>query len=81
MDDLGRETWKLHPLYKESRATLLNKCTEANLISSGKKYDLVQQIVENQGKAGARKLLTEADLYGRSDEVICDIFKSHTETT
>ena len=63
VDDLRRETWKLHPLYKESRATLLNKCTEANLISSGKKYDLVQQIVENQGKAGARKLLTEADLY------------------
>ena len=63
VDDLRRETWKLHPLYKESRATLLNKCTEANLISSGKKYDLVQRIVENQGKAGARKLLTEADLY------------------
>ena len=63
MDDLKRETWKLHPLYKESRAALLNKCTEANLISSGKKYDLVQRIVENQGKADERKLLTEADLY------------------
>ena len=63
MDDLKRETGKLHPLYKESRATLLNKCTEANLISSGKKYDLVQKIVENQGKADERKLLTEADLY------------------
>jgi len=63
VDDLRRETWKLHPLYKESRATLLNKCTEANLISSGKKYDLVQRMIENQGKAGARKLLTEADLY------------------
>ena len=37
VDDLRRETWKLHPLYKESRATLLNKCTEGNLISSGKK--------------------------------------------
>ena len=63
VDDLKRETWKLHPLYKESRAALLNKCTEANLISSGKKYDLVQRIVENQGKADERKLLTEADLY------------------
>ena len=63
MDDLTRETWKLHPLYRESRATLLNKCTEASLISSGKKYDLVQRIVENQGKADERKLLTEADLY------------------
>lgn len=28
-----------------------------------KKYDLVQRIVENQGKADGRKLLTEADLY------------------
>ena len=37
VDDLRRETGKLHPLYKESRATLLNKCTDANLISSGKK--------------------------------------------
>jgi len=36
VDDLKRETWKLHPLYKESRATLLNKCTEANLMSSKK---------------------------------------------
>lgn len=63
VDDLKRETWKLHPLYKESRAALLNKCTEANLTSSGKKYDLVQRTVENQGKADERKLLTEADLY------------------
>lgn len=40
----------------------MNKCTKANLISSGKKYDLVQRIAENHGKADERKLLTEADL-------------------
>ena len=62
-EDLKRETWKLHPLYKESRATLLNKCNEASLISSGKNRDLVQRIVENQGKADEWNLLTEADLY------------------
>lgn len=40
----------------------MNKCTKANLISSGKKYDLVQRIAENDGKADETKLLTEADL-------------------
>ena len=33
------------------------------MISSGKKYDLAQRIVENQGKADEWNLLTEADLY------------------
>ena len=41
----------------------MNKCTEANLISLGKKYDLVQQITENHGKPDEGKLLNEADLY------------------
>ena len=63
VDDLKRETWKLHPLYKESRATLASKCTEANLISSGKKYDLVQRLAEKQGETDGRKLLTDNDLY------------------
>ena len=63
VNDLKRETWKLHPLYKESKATLGSKCTEANLISTGNKYDLVQRIAEKQGEANGRKLLTDNDLY------------------
>ena len=53
----------MHPLYKKSRATLASKCTEANLISTGNKYDLVQRIAEKQGEADGRKLLTDNDLY------------------
>ena len=63
-EDLKREAWKLHPLYKETRATLVDQFTEAGLIPSGKKYQLVQQIVESRGEEDEFvSKLTETDLY------------------
>lgn len=63
-EDLKRELWKLHPLYKENRETLIRKLNEANLIQTGKKYELVQRIVKSrdEGDEFGNKL-SETDLY------------------
>ena len=63
-EDLKRELWKLHPLYKENRETLIRKLNEANLIQTGKKYELVQRIVKSrdEGDEFVNKL-SETDLY------------------
>ena len=51
-------------MYKETRATLVDRFTEAGLIPSGKKYKLVQRIVESRGEADEFvSKLTETDLY------------------
>ena len=63
-EDLKREAWKLHPLYKESRATLVGKLTEGCLNPTGKKYELVQQIVESRVEDEQFVgMLAETDLY------------------
>ena len=63
-EDLKREAWKLHPLYAESRPTLVAKLTERCLNPNGKKYELVKQIVESSEEAkNIVNMLSETDLY------------------
>ena len=63
-EDLKREAWKLHPLYAESRPTLVAKLTERCLNPNGKKYELVKQIVESSEEAeNFVNMLSETDLY------------------
>ena len=47
-DDMKREKWKQHPLYKENKETLIKTCNRSGLFPTGKKDKLVQQIVQNQ---------------------------------
>ena len=47
-EDLQRETWKLHPLYQESRESLLKMCSESGLLTTGKKHELVRRIAGNE---------------------------------
>ena len=45
-EDVKRETWKRHPLYKDDKVKLRNMCIDAGLPATGKKYELVQGIAE-----------------------------------
>ena len=61
-EDFKCVAWKLHPVYKENKATLIDKaggCLNANL----KKYELVQQIVESSGEAEKFVSMLSEDLY------------------
>ena len=60
-EDIQRESWKRHPLYKESKDYLVSKCIETGLSSFGNKHDLVRRIVEDTG--ASHENLTERDLY------------------
>ena len=62
-ENLKREAWKLHPLYAESRPTLVAKLTEPCLNPNGKKYELVKQIVESSEEAeNFVNMLSETEL-------------------
>ena len=64
-EDLKREAWKLHPLYKESRTALIERAGGMN--PNLKKYELVQQIVESSGDAEKYVgMLSEKDLHDGS---------------
>ena len=64
-EDLKREAWKLHPLYKESRTELIERAGGMN--PNLKKYELVQQIVESSGDAEKYVgMLSEKDLHDGS---------------
>lgn len=39
-ENIQRESWKRHPLYKEGKDHLVSKCLEAGLSSFGNKHDL-----------------------------------------
>lgn len=60
-EDLQRESWKRHSLYKESKGNLISKCFQAG--SFGNKHDLVRRIVENTDMGVSPTSLTENDLY------------------
>ena len=62
-EDIKRESWKRHPLYKESKGNLVNKCLEAGLSSFGNKHELVRRIVEHTDAGTSHKRLKEGDLY------------------
>ena len=62
-EDIRRESWKRHPLYKENKDKLANMCIKASLNSLGNKHDLVRRIVENNDAKTTHKMLTETDLY------------------
>lgn len=60
-EDLPRESWKRHSLYKESKGNLISKCFQAG--SFGNKHDLVCRIVENTHTGVSPTSLTENNLY------------------
>ena len=70
-DDMKRETWKHHPLYRESKETLVKMCSESKLFPSGKKHELVQRIVQNHpSKEDEAPCLDEVKLYDGKIESI-----------
>lgn len=62
-EDIRRESWKRHALYKENKDKLANMCIQAGLSSLGNKHDLVRRIVENNDAKTSHTILTETDLY------------------
>lgn len=69
-EDLQRETWKLHPLYQESRETLVKMCSESGLLTTGKKHELVRRIAENEPREKDLVKLDEGELYDGDMESI-----------
>ena len=69
-EDLQRESWKLHPLYQESRESLLKICSESGLLTTGKKHELVRRIAGNETREKDLVKLDEAELYDGDIESI-----------
>lgn len=69
-EDLQRETWKLHPLYQESRETLVKMCSESGLLTTGKKHELVQRIAKNETHKKDLVKLDKSELYDGDMESI-----------
>lgn len=73
-EDLKREAWKLHPLYKESRTALIERAGGMN--PNLKKDELVQQIVESSGDADCPEQLPPRFVAAQHTNNRCNFFKS-----
>lgn len=70
-EDIKREAWKKHSLYRESKETLGTMCRDAGLFVYGKKHELVQRIVKHKSnKDDEVASLQETDLYDGNIESI-----------
>ncbi|KAJ7391492.1 hypothetical protein OS493_018539 [Desmophyllum pertusum] len=69
--DIKRETWRQHSLYRENKETLVKMCSDSGLLASGKKHELVERFVENkESKDEQVAYLDKADLYDGKMESI-----------